>query len=138
MSNGSATSPGPRGRGPGGGSASPGATYDVVGWAIVRLERGRVMVHWKGARYSGVARAIHRKLDGRVVVVQASSLDVRRIALSLQCEGTPIGTLEVEPRWRHPHTLTARLATIRSRRRAVFASIEGPSLDGDAAPPECR
>lgn len=87
--------------------------YDLFDTATIGQERGKPILRWCDARYFGLGLLSMANLVGQEVLVMASSLDLRNISVSLISNGTSLGILEVEPRWRSTaHTLWTR-ATVR-------------------------
>lgn len=83
--------------------------YDLFEVAKIGVERGRPVLRWRDARYFGVGLLSRAGLVNQEVLVMARSFDLRKIKVSLTSDGTPLGILEVEPRWRStPHSLWTR------------------------------
>ena len=98
--------------------------YDVFDSATIRRAKGKLVLRWKDARYAGPALDQHPEFVNEVVVVRANSQDSRQIELSLQRDGTPIGVVDIEPRWRAtPHSLTTRRRAVKLRRQHSFIAM---------------
>lgn len=83
--------------------------FDLYDVAKIGIERGRPILRWRNARYSGPGLVCKAGLVGREVLIMANSLDVRKIEVSVLNEGISLGVLEVERRWRQtPHSLITR------------------------------
>ena len=83
--------------------------YDLFEVTRIGSERGRAILRWHDARYFGAGLLSQPGLVGQEVLVMASSMDLRKIEIFLTADGTPLGILDVERRWRStPHTLWTR------------------------------
>lgn len=83
--------------------------YDLYEIAVIGVNRGKPVLRWRDARYFGTGLLSRAGLIGQEVLVMANSLDLRKISVSLSADGTDLGILEVELRWRStPHTLWTR------------------------------
>lgn len=83
--------------------------YDLFEVAKIGIDRERPVLRWRDARYFGSGLLNKPDLVGSEVLVMASSLDLRQVRVSLTADGSSLGILEVEPRWRNtPHTLWTR------------------------------
>lgn len=95
--------------------------YDLFEIAKIGQDRGRTVLRWRDARYSGPGLLSMAGLVGQEVLVMASSFDLRQISISLTSNGTSLGILDVEPRWRStPHTLWTRAAVRREMSNSSF------------------
>lgn len=83
--------------------------YDVFDTAKISEDRGRLQVWWKDARYEGPGLHLREDLGDKEVLVQACSEDPRQIEASVLDDGTQLGILVVEKRFRAtPHSLITR------------------------------
>lgn len=80
--------------------------HDVFEESEIGLDHGKVVVRWRNARYQSDSLQGKAGLVGKRVLVKANSQDVRYIDVSLLHDGTKLGALVIEKRWRGtPHTL---------------------------------
>lgn len=85
------------------------AKYDLFEIATIRSDRGQPVLRWHDARYKGQGLLSRPGLMDQEVLVMANSMDLRLIEVALTKDGTPLGVLEVEPRWRStPHSIWTR------------------------------
>lgn len=95
--------------------------YDLFEIARIGQERGRPILRWRDARYFGPSLLSMANLVGQEVLVMASSLDLRNISVSLTANGTSLGVLDVELRWRStPHTLWTRASVRKEMSNSSF------------------
>lgn len=98
--------------------------YDMFDEAVIGRDKRQMVVRWKDARYHGEALELHPEFVDEPVIVQAASMDLRKIRVSLQRDGTPLGILEVEPRWRKTaHSLTTRRQATKMRKENSFIAM---------------
>jgi putative transposase len=98
--------------------------YDIFDEAVIRRDKKRLVVRWKDARYYSKALDLRPDAVDEPVVVQANSKDPRKIRVSLQRDGSPIGILDIEPRWsKTPHSLSTRTSSKRARKGKSFISM---------------
>lgn len=96
--------------------------YCIFEEAVIGKERGRPILRWRNARYDGPGLHASPNLIGQKVLVMASK-DVRRIEVLLLADGSSLGELIVEKRWRStPHTLATRTAIRRVMTNNSFIS----------------
>lgn len=94
--------------------------YSIYQEAVIGVERGNPLVRWKNARYYG--KGLTSNLIGRKILILANT-DIREIDAVLLGDGTPLGTLIVERRWRDtPHTIFTRAAVRRFMTNNSFIS----------------
>lgn len=74
--------------------------HDVFDVATVSIDKGRAQVWWQEARYSNDALQSRLDLDGKQVVLATSSQDSRKLDVWLSEDGSSLGSLEIEPRYR--------------------------------------
>jgi putative transposase len=80
--------------------------YTIYDEAVIGVDERNPVVRWKNARYYGMG--LTSNLIGKKVLIMANS-DIREIQAVLLGDGTPLGALIVERRWRDtPHTLYTR------------------------------
>jgi len=99
--------------------------YDLYDTSEIGTDKGRPVVRWDGVRYFGnLALNSRPGLIGQAVAIQADSEDVRLIKVSLLCDGTPLGILEVEPRFRGTaHSVATRKQAINYMRHSGYVSM---------------
>lgn len=96
--------------------------YSIFDEAVIGQERGRPIVRWKNARYDGPGLHSAPNLVGQHVLIMASG-DLRKIEIVLMNDGTSLGELIVEKRWRDtPHTLFTRTIARRYMTNHSFIS----------------
>ncbi|GBG14757.1 uncharacterized protein NMK_2358 [Novimethylophilus kurashikiensis] len=84
--------------------------YSIFEESQIGQDRGRPILRWKNARYDGPGLHSHSNLVGQRVLVMASQ-DLRKIEVVLLKDGSSLGELVVEKRWRDtPHTVFTRTA----------------------------
>lgn len=82
--------------------------YHIFEIAKIGQDKGRPILRWRNARYDGPGLHARPNLIGKEVLVQAQE-DLRVIEIVLLEDGTPLGTLVVEKRWRgQPNTVAGR------------------------------
>lgn len=82
--------------------------YSIFDEAIIGKERDRPILRWKNARYDGAGLHLIPGLIGEKVLVMAEE-DIRFIEAVLLRDGTSLGVLQVEKRWRGtPHSINTR------------------------------
>ena len=92
--------------------------YDLYETWHIGVDKGRHVVRWGGVRYHNDAALTSRPgLVGEEVGISADSRDVRYIKVTLLRDGSTLGILEVEPRFRgSAHSLQTRKAAINYQR----------------------
>jgi hypothetical protein len=96
--------------------------YSIFDEAVIGEERGRPVLRWKNARYYGAGLSLGGNLLGKKVLIMAQE-DIREIEVVLIGDGTPLGKMLVERRWRNtPHSLFTRAAVRRFMTNNSFIS----------------
>lgn len=96
--------------------------YSIFDEAVIGQERGRPILRWKNARYDGPGLHSAPNLVGQKLLIMASQ-DLRKIEVVLMKDGTSLGELIVEKRWRDtPHTLFTRTVARRFMTNHSFIS----------------
>ncbi len=74
--------------------------YDIFEISRIGIDHDKTVLRWRNARYFGKGLYQRSNLVGQEVLVLANSLDLRVIEICLLVDGTSLGSLEVEKRWR--------------------------------------
>jgi putative transposase len=82
--------------------------YHINEVGRIGQDKGRPILRWRNARYDGPGLHARPNLIGKKVLIRAQK-DLRTIEIVLLDDGTPLGTLLVERRWRgKPNTVAGR------------------------------
>lgn len=98
--------------------------YSIYDHGLISKDRNIPTVRWKNARYYGPQ--LSTALIGEDVLIKSDE-DARVIEVSLLRDGTSLGELLVEPRWRgKPHSFGVRNAI---RRQMTFNGLQKGTAD---------
>lgn len=96
--------------------------YSIFEEAVIGQEKGSPILRWKNARYDGLGLRNRTGLIGERVLVMANN-DARTICVALLKDGTTLGELQVEKRWRGTaHSISTRTIIKRHMNNNSFIS----------------